>query len=129
MARPAFSSRTRPRWLQPWDAWEASPRATAVRGSPSIATSMSWQAPTSPPTAQPSAGARRRWRLSERTLSVLDGSTFVVSDRLGDVRNGEGREHGFFSHDTRYLSHWVLSVSEAPLEGLGLDQAAYFSAQ
>jgi glycogen debranching enzyme len=67
--------------------------------------------------------------LSERTLSVLDGSTFVVSDRFGDVRNGEGREHGFFSHDTRYLSHWVLSVSDAPLEGLGLDQAAYFSAQ
>jgi glycogen debranching enzyme len=67
--------------------------------------------------------------LSERTLSVLDGSTFVVSDRLGNVRNGEGREHGFFCHDTRFLSHWVLRVSAKPLEGLGLDQAAYFAAQ
>ena len=31
--------------------------------------------------------------MSERTLSVLDGSTFVVSDRLGDMRGDEGREH------------------------------------
>jgi glycogen debranching enzyme len=67
--------------------------------------------------------------LSERTLSVLDGSTFVVSDRLGDVRNGEGREHGFFSQDTRFLSHWVLRVSEKPLELLGLDQQEHFAAQ
>ena len=45
------------------------------------------------------APARERdaWRVSERTLSVLDGSTFVVGDRLGDVRDDEGREHGFFS--------------------------------
>ena len=81
-----------------------------------------------PRTVRPPARESRRWRLSERTLSVLDGSTFVVSDRLGDVRYGGGREHGFFCHDTRYLSHWVLRVSETPLEGLGLDQAAYFSA-
>ena len=32
--------------------------------------------------------------MSERVLSVLDGSTFVVSDRLGDVRADEGREQG-----------------------------------
>lgn len=35
--------------------------------------------------------------MSDRTLSVLDGSTFVVGDRLGDLRADEGREHGFFS--------------------------------
>ena len=48
--------------------------------------------------------------MSERTLNVLDGSTFVVSDRLGDVRADEGREHGFFSDDTRFISRWVLRV-------------------
>ena len=53
------------------------------------------------------AGARA---VSERTLSVLDGSTFVVGDRLGDVRADEGREHGFFSEDTRFISRWVLRV-------------------
>jgi glycogen debranching enzyme len=67
--------------------------------------------------------------LSERTLSVLDGSTFVVSDRLGDMRSDEGREHGFFCQDTRFLSHWVLRVGEQPLELLGLDQGQHFAVQ
>jgi len=67
--------------------------------------------------------------VSERTLSVLDGSTFVVGDRHGDVRADEGREHGFFCEDPRFLSRWVLHVGEAPLELLGLDQSAHFAAQ
>jgi glycogen debranching enzyme len=67
--------------------------------------------------------------LSERTLSVLDGSTFVVGDRLGDVRDEAGREHGFYSEDTRFLSRWVLHVGRAPLELLGLDQSSHFAAQ
>jgi glycogen debranching enzyme len=68
-------------------------------------------------------------QVAERTLSVLDGSTFVVGDRLGDVRADEGREHGFFSEDTRFLSRWVLRVTELPLDLLGLDQESHFSAQ
>jgi glycogen debranching enzyme len=59
----------------------------------------------------------------------LDGSTFVVGDRLGDVRADEGREHGFFCEDTRFLSRCVLHVGVAPLELLGLDQSAHFAAQ
>lgn len=64
--------------------------------------------------------------MPDRTLSVLDGSTFVVGDRLGDLRTGE---HGFFSEDTRFVSRWVLRVGEAPLQLLGLDQSAHFSAR
>jgi glycogen debranching enzyme len=67
--------------------------------------------------------------VSERTLSVLDGSTFVVGDRLGDVRADEGREHGFFSEDTRFVSRWVLRVGAEPLELLSLHQGAHFDAQ
>ncbi len=67
--------------------------------------------------------------MSERTLSVLDGSTFVISDRLGDMRDDEGRDHGFFCQDTRFLSHWVLRVTGKPLELLGLDQQEHFAAQ
>ena len=67
--------------------------------------------------------------MAERTLSVLDGSTFVVGDRLGDVRADEGREHGFFSDDTRFISRWVLRVGETPLELLSLDQSDHFDAQ
>jgi glycogen debranching enzyme len=67
--------------------------------------------------------------MSERTLAVLDGSTFVVGDRLGDVRADEGREHGFFSQDTRFISRCVLRVGERPLELLSLHQSAHFDAQ
>ncbi len=67
--------------------------------------------------------------MPERDLSVLDGSTFVVGDRLGDVRADEGREHGFFAGDTRFVSHWVLRVGQAPLELLSLDQGRHFDAQ
>ncbi|HMD57909.1 MAG TPA: glycogen debranching N-terminal domain-containing protein [Solirubrobacteraceae bacterium] len=67
--------------------------------------------------------------MSERTVNVLDGSTFVVGDRLGDVRSGAGHEQGFFCHDTRFLSHWVLKVDEHELEILGLDQREHFAVQ
>ena len=67
--------------------------------------------------------------MPDRYLSVLDGSTFVVGDRLGDVRADEGREHGFFCEDTRFISRFVLRVGEAPLELLSLDQDRHFDAQ
>ena len=67
--------------------------------------------------------------MSERTLSVLDGSTFVIGDRLGDIRADGGREHGFFSDDTRFISDWVLRVGDRPLELLSLHQRAHFDAQ
>lgn len=67
--------------------------------------------------------------MPERDLSVLDGSTFVVCDRLGDVHADGGREHGFFSEDTRFVSHWVLRVDDSPLELLSLDQKRHFDAQ
>ena len=47
----------------------------------------------------------------------------------GDVRAGEGRDHGFFSEDTRFMSRWVLRVGDAPLELLSLHQSAHFDAQ
>jgi len=64
--------------------------------------------------------------VSERTVNVLDGSTFVVSDRLGDVLADEGREHGFFSSDTRFISRWHLRVGPDPLQVLSLDQGRHF---
>ncbi len=53
----------------------------------------------------------------------------MVSDRRGEIRGDEGRDHGFFCLDTRFLSHWVLRVGEQPLEMLGLDQQEHFAAQ
>jgi glycogen debranching enzyme len=65
----------------------------------------------------------------ERTVSVLDGSTFVVGNHLGDVRADEVREHGLFSADTRFVSRLILAVDTGPLELLGIHQSAHFSAQ
>jgi glycogen debranching enzyme len=67
--------------------------------------------------------------MPDRDFSVLDGSTFVVGDRCGDIRADEGREHGFFSEDTRFVSHWVLRVGKAPIELLSLHQSRHFDAQ
>jgi len=43
--------------------------------------------------------------MADPTLSVLDGSTFVVGDRDGDLRSDTEREHGFFSEDGGRASH------------------------
>ena len=67
--------------------------------------------------------------MPDPTLNVLDGSTFVVGDRLGEIRADEGREHGFFSEDTRFISHWALRVGPTPLELLSLHQSAPFDAR
>ncbi len=67
--------------------------------------------------------------MPERTLSVLDGSTFVVGDRLGDLRADGERGHGFFSEDTRFVSRWSLLVDGKPFHLLGLDQQSHFAAR
>jgi glycogen debranching enzyme len=67
--------------------------------------------------------------MAERTVSVLEGSTFVVGDRGGDIRLDDGREHGFFSDDTRFISRWRLSIDDTPLVLLGLDQHTHSLAQ
>ncbi len=51
--------------------------------------------------------------MAEPALSVLDGNTFVVGDRSGDLRSDLGREHGFFSNDTRFVSRSTLARSAA----------------
>ncbi len=54
---------------------------------------------TSTPTAAPCAAhAHPRWHVSERTVSVLDGSTFIVGDRLGDLH---GRRAGSTTGSSR----------------------------
>ncbi len=44
------------------------------------------------------------------SISILDGSTFVVSDTHGDVEAGPDQVQGLFYRDTRFLSRWVLTV-------------------
>ena len=63
------------------------------------------------------------------TISILDGSTFVVSDRRGDIDAGPDQPHGLFYRDTRFLSRWILMLEDRPLEVLSTDDVDYFSAQ
>jgi glycogen debranching enzyme len=62
------------------------------------------------------------------TVSVLEGNTFVVSRRNGDVDAGPGEPHGLFHRDTRHLSRWLLTVDGTPLESLSTDDTKSFSA-
>ena len=63
------------------------------------------------------------------TISILDGSTFAVSDTRGDMDARPDQPHGLFFRDTRFLSRWVLRLEGQDLEVLSTDDIEYFSAQ
>lgn len=52
------------------------------------------------------------------TVTLVDGSTFMLCGRGGDVR--PGRVDGLFMLDTRVLSSWVLTVEGQPVEALAV---------
>ncbi len=62
------------------------------------------------------------------TVSILDGSTFVVSDRRGDLDATPIDNHGLFLEDTRFLSRWVLTVGGIRPKTLSIDEQTYFRA-
>jgi glycogen debranching enzyme len=62
-------------------------------------------------------------------VSVLDGSTFVVGDALGDLDAAPDRQHGFFSDDTRFVSRWRLTAGGAPLARLSTAELDHFAAE
>ncbi|HXJ22847.1 MAG TPA: glycogen debranching N-terminal domain-containing protein [Polyangia bacterium] len=63
------------------------------------------------------------------TVSILDGSTFVVSDRRGDLDATPVDNHGLFLEDTRFLSHWILTVGGIRPKTLSVDEQAYYKVQ
>ncbi len=58
-------------------------------------------------------------------LTILEGSTFCVSDDLGDVA---GETSGFFAWDTRFLSRLVLRVDGARPLPLSAGRIQHFAA-
>ena len=48
--------------------------------------------------------------MSGRTVSILEGNTFVVSDRGGNINATLTDPEGLFAWDTRFLSKWILTV-------------------
>ena len=63
------------------------------------------------------------------TISVLDGNTFVVSDRGGDIDASPDRPHGLFHEDMRYVSRFRLLVDGTTPTVLSTDDVAHHSAQ
>jgi glycogen debranching enzyme len=64
--------------------------------------------------------------VSDGLVKILDGNTFVVSDSCGDIEASLTDPTGLFSFDTRFLSHWVLTVNGQRLNPLSTDDLQYF---
>jgi glycogen debranching enzyme len=58
-------------------------------------------------------------------LTILEGSTFCVSDELGDIVEPT---MGLFAHDTRFLSRWALTLNGARPLILSSRKVEYYSA-
>jgi glycogen debranching enzyme len=64
--------------------------------------------------------------VSDEVVKILDGNTFVVSDRRGDIEASLTDPTGLFSFDTRFLSKWILTVDGQRLNPLSVDDLQYF---
>jgi glycogen debranching enzyme len=64
--------------------------------------------------------------LGPDAISVLEGSTFMVSDSIGDVPRGTVA--GLFHDDTRFLSRWELSIGGKRPSLLTSGTVDYYSA-
>ncbi len=67
--------------------------------------------------------------MASANVSILDGNTFFVSDRRGDVEGTPGEETGLFHNDTRFLSRWVLTVNGLRPNVLSIDDFQYYATQ
>jgi glycogen debranching enzyme len=61
-------------------------------------------------------------------VSVLDGSTFAVSDQQGDMTASDDQVLGLFFRDMRHLSDWRLTINGRLTEALSDDSPGYDSA-
>ena len=64
--------------------------------------------------------------MSGELVQILEGNTFVVSDRNGDIDASPIDATGLFSFDTRFLSKWVLTIGGERLNALSTDDLQYF---
>jgi glycogen debranching enzyme len=67
--------------------------------------------------------------MAGRLIRILDGNTFVVCDERGDIQASPTDPTGLFSFDTRFLSHWVLTIDGGTLNPLSIDDLQYFESR
>ncbi|MFR9751959.1 glycogen debranching N-terminal domain-containing protein [Nocardia sp. 004] len=61
------------------------------------------------------------------SVTLVEGGTFCLSNRLGDVE--PGKPHGLFFRDARVLSRWELLVNGRPAEPLSVLSPEAFAAR
>ena len=61
-------------------------------------------------------------------VSILDGSTFVVSDEDGEISPDGVGPQGLVYRDVRHLSRWQLRINDRALDALAGDVTDYHSA-
>ena len=67
--------------------------------------------------------------MSGQTISILEGNTFVVSDRAGNLDASLSDPLGLFAWDTRFLSRWILTVDGTVPNVLSTDDLHYYETQ
>jgi glycogen debranching enzyme len=67
--------------------------------------------------------------MSLETVSILDGNTFLVTDRRGDVEASSSEPLGLFNDDTRFLSKWVLRLDGERPSVLSIENLHYYEVQ
>ncbi|BBX95102.1 amylo-alpha-1,6-glucosidase [Mycobacterium lacus] len=73
------------------------------------------------------SGAPARVGSGNDTVTLVEGGTFCLSDRHGDVV--VGTSHGLFFRDARVLSRWELRVDGQVAESLSVESTEAFAAQ
>src|SRR3954466_7059465 len=67
--------------------------------------------------------------MKDGSVSILEGSTFVVSDSHSDIDASPTTPNGLFLGDMRLLSRWKLTVNGNTPTALSTDDLQYNSAQ
>ena len=62
-------------------------------------------------------------------VAILNGNTFVVSDRTGNIDASPSEAQGLFDDDTRFLSRWILTVNGTRPGTLSVDEVDSFAKQ
>lgn len=73
--------------------------------------------------------AKEKAAVPVRTVSMLEGNTFVVCDLRGDMDASPTDTMGLFSWDTRFLSRWKLTINGITPRALSTDDLQYYSMQ
>jgi glycogen debranching enzyme len=67
--------------------------------------------------------------VTDGQVKILDGNTFAVSDKAGDMEATSTDPSGLFALDTRFLSTWRLTLDGKRLTPLSVDDLQYFEAK